>query len=342
MFNFNIKYVNACLRSASGDPVKRPIEIRQDPVTFRTSRVTFSRSEENEKSLEKLYHPPLEDMDKKNCPFCAGNIEKKTPMILEKLKKSGRFVYKESILFPNLFPYTEWSGVSLFNEKHYVEIGTESISSYRDCLINCSQYLSKIIQLDPDSVFMAITQNHLPAAGGSLVHPHFQVHATRHISNFHQVIKERADTHKKEFKTGLFSDYSAVEKKNGVRYIGDTGSWEWIASFAPKGFYEIWGISPGNSSLTAVKDHKLWEDLATGIINIQRFYKSMNRNSYNLGILSIEDDSGIPELKVSITARSSYAPWVRSDITGFEMAFEEMATFSSPESTADKARNFWD
>lgn len=67
----------------------------------------------------------------------------------------------------------------------------------------------------------------------------------------------------------------------------------------------------------------------------------LNRNAYNLSLLSIEDGQNILCLKVALTARSSYAPWVRSDFTGFEIASGEMATFTLPESVARMAQPFW-
>ena len=89
------------------------------------------------------------------------------------------------------------------------------------------------------------------------------------------------------------------------------------------------------------KDNKLWDDLAKGILNTQKFYRSMNRNSCNFTMISIEDGKKGPKLKISIIARSGYAPWVRSDITGFEFGFNEMATFTAPEMTCENARLFW-
>ena len=38
----------------------------------------------------------------------------------------------------------------------------------------------------------------------------------------------------------------------------------------------------------------------------QKFYKSLNRNSYNLALLSVEDWKNVP-LKGALTARSSYS-----------------------------------
>ena len=39
--------------------------------------------------------------------------------------------------------------------------------------------------------------------------------------------------------------------------------------------------------------------------------------------------------------RSNYAAWVRSDHTGFEVMLGDMATFTAPEETAERARPFW-
>ena len=195
--------------------------------------------------------------------------------------------------------------------------------------------------MDTDAVYMSITQNHLPGAGGSLVHPHLQVHATRQISNHHRILSERAQAHADRYGNCIFSDLLDTEKEIRERYIGSTGTWEWIAAFAPSGFYEIWGISKVAVSLLIPEKINIWRDLARGVLNTQRFYKSLNRNSYNLALLSIEDGKEIPCLKVSLTARSSYAPWARSDFTGFDIGSGEMATFTYPESVADMANKFW-
>ena len=76
------------------------------------------------------------------------------------------------------------------------------------------------------------------------------------------------------------------------------------------------------------------------MLNTQQFYRSLGRNGYNLGLLLLEDGSDDLELRVVLTVRSNYAPWVRSDFTGFEVMLGDMATFSAPELTAEKARLF--
>lgn len=324
-----------------GDEVKRIIEIRTNPITLRTSRVTLSRIGEKETGTETLPSPPPDAYGKTECPFCLPQVMTKTPRYLEGFTPSGRLVRGDSILFPNLFPYGRYSAVSLFDDSHFVEIGTASVSSYRDSFLNTSEYLDKIQVYDPEAVYMAITQNHLPSAGGSLLHPHLQVHADRVASNHHRFLHLRARKYSSKNASRLFSDYAQHEKQNGQRYIGKTGSWHWMAAFAPEGFFEIWGILPGCTSLKNL-DLEDWENLASGVIRTQKFYRSICRNGYNFGLLSVEDGNDCLEMRAVILARSNFAPWVRNDHTAYEVMLGEMATFVQPEETASLARKFWD
>jgi len=341
MIEFRKQEFSAKFSDAAGKALTRIQQVRTDPVTMKQCRITPSRALENERGTEKLYQPPEIDLNESKCPFCPVNLESMTPCLNEQISKSKKLKNRKSILFPNLFPYTEWSAVSLFDNTHHVEIGTANPGSYRDSFINCSDYLTRVKRADPKAIFMSITQNHLPGAGGSLVHPHLQVHATKQISTNHALLKKRAREHAAQYRKCILSDLLLTEKEMGERYIGSTGAWEWIAAYAPSGFYEIWGIATSEYSLLIPGEKGIWQDLAEGVLNTQKFYKSLNRNSYNLSLLSVEDNTKNPCLKISLTARSSYAPWVRSDFTGFELASGEMATFTLPESVAAMACKFW-
>jgi len=340
MLSFEKKTLEARLRLPDGQAVVRPIEVRRSPITGRTCRITFSRAEEREPGSDALPGPPPFAADRASCPFCRGALADRTPRLPADVWPDGRMQKGGSILFPNLFPYGSHSAVSLFDDRHFVEIGAASAESYSDCLLNCRDYLLRILTIEPACVYMAITQNHLPSAGGSLLHPHLQLQADPAASNHHRFLKARAT----EFLSGagsrLFSAYLEHERREGSRSIGKTGAWEWLAAFAPEGFFEVWGILPGVTSIRqAGEEH--WRALARGVINAQKFYRSLNRNGYNLGLLLIEDGSDALELRAVMVARSNYAPWVRSDHTGFEVMLGEMATFSAPEETAQRARPFW-
>ncbi|MCP3952244.1 MAG: galactose-1-phosphate uridylyltransferase, partial [Desulfobacterales bacterium] len=138
----------------------------------------------------------------------------------------------------------------------------------------------------------------------------------------------------------LFADYLAHEREDGARMIGQTGNWHWLAAFAPEGFFEVWGMLTGDCSLCDLDDSH-WESLSKGVMNTQKFYRSLNRNGYNLGLLAVENNTSKLELRIRILARSNYAPWARNDHTGYEVMLGDMATFSAPEETAKMARPFF-
>lgn len=340
LLRFESQTLTATFQDAQKGPILRPIEVRTHPITGRRCRITFSRSLETESALQSLPPPPPDAYHTGDCPFCPSQMEKRTPRLHPGIAPEGRMRSGRSILFPNLYPYGAFSAVSLFDDRHFVEIGTADAAAYADSFINCARYLKRVSRFDPDAVFMAITQNHLPAAGGSLVHPHLQVHADRTPSNHHAFMMRRATDYRNQTGRLLFSDYLAAEQAAGRRIIGITGSWHWLAAFAPEGFFEIWAICPGQTSFFQLKAHQ-WHDLAQGIVNAQHFYRRLCRNSYNLGLLAVARARSALELKVALVARANYAPWVRSDITGYEIALGDMATFNAPEETADLARPFW-
>ncbi|RPJ15437.1 MAG: galactose-1-phosphate uridylyltransferase [Deltaproteobacteria bacterium] len=340
MIRFERETVHARFVLPTGAQIEAPIEIRVNPITGRTSRIAFSRTGEREAATDSFPDPPPFAGDTAHCPFCSINLPAKTPQLLKTYEASGRMIRGASVLFPNLFPYGAHSAVSLFDDRHFVEIGTASIGSYTNSFRNCAEYLRRVRAQDPEAVYMAITQNHLPSAGGSLLHPHLQIQADRIPSNHQRFLKKRALRHFRQTDSFLLSDYLHHEKAHNQRYIGATGAWEWLAAFAPEGFFEIWGILPQATSMSQVTA-AAWKDLAQGVLNTQRYYRSLNRNGYNLGMLAIENEASKLELRVVILARSNYAPWVRNDHTGFEVMLGDMATFTAPEDTATAARPFW-
>jgi UDPglucose--hexose-1-phosphate uridylyltransferase len=337
---FSMRSVQARLIEPDGGVAERTIQIRVNPISGRTSRITFSRVNEKEAGVDQLPPPPPDASQTVSCPFCRPQVMERTPRLIPDIHPDGRMVRGRSLLFPNLFPYGAYSAVSLFDNRHFVEIGTATETSYTDCLINCATYLGRVRDYDSTATAMAITQNHLPSAGGSMVHPHLQVHADGVLTNHQRSLCERAQVYRKENRRGLLADYTACEITRGERYIGHTGPWIWLAAYAPEGFFEIWAIYPGKTSLLALEESE-WHHLAVGMIRIQRLYRRLNRNGYNFGLIALETPESALELRAVMVVRSNYASWVRSDHTGFEVMLGDMATFTAPEITAQMAREFW-
>ena len=337
---FRAEAVTARFCDPAGQVVTHRVEVRADPVTGRTARVTFARSAEKEPGADRLPPAPPDAGNTAACPFCPPQRERMTPTFTAAFAPDGRLSNGASILFPNLFPYGGHSAVSLFDDEHFVEIGTASSVRYADCLVNCQRFLERVVRSDPAAVFMAITQNHLPSAGGSLLHPHLQVHADRVPANYLRFLEKRTADYRRATGGHLFSDLLAAEQSNGVRMIGRTGDWHWLAAFAPEGFHELWAILPECLFISAVSDAQ-WRDLAEGIVNTQRYYRSCNRNGYNLGLAAVARPDSALELRLRMVVRGNYGQWVRSDHTGYEVMLGDMATFEAPETTAERARPFW-
>jgi galactose-1-phosphate uridylyltransferase len=337
---FDAQKIIARFVAPTGQSVERQIEIRKNPITDRTSRIASSRANERDVGNETLPEPPPDRHGTDSCPFCRPQVTSRTPRLDPILAPEGRLLEGASILFPNYYPYGCFSAVSLIDEDHFVEIGTASLSSYTNSFINCRNYLRRISKHEPQAIYMAITQNHLPSAGGSLLHPHLQINADTYPPNNHRYLKHRADRFYRDNGSCIFSSYLAYEKSYGRRYIGQTGNWEWLAAFAPEGFFEIWGILPEVTSLIQLRRDN-WKHLSLGLLNIQRYYRHLGRNGYNLGLLSVEAPKSKLDLRIVVLARSNHAPWVRNDHTGYEVMLGDMTTFSAPEQIAVDARNFF-
>ena len=74
--------------------------------------------------------------------------------------------------------------------------------------------MPEILQMDydPRGVYMAVTQNHLPSAGGYLIHPHLQINADRLAANHHRVLLERLNDYYQNRGNYLFSSHISHEK----------------------------------------------------------------------------------------------------------------------------------
>jgi hypothetical protein len=117
---FEVETLTARLIDPDGKLVERPIQIRTHPITGRQCRITFARKEEKEAGADALPESPPAADEQQQCPFCRPQLYRQTPTFPGKWVSGGRFVRGQSILFPTLFPYGRYSGVSLFNDDHFV------------------------------------------------------------------------------------------------------------------------------------------------------------------------------------------------------------------------------
>jgi hypothetical protein len=75
---FDCQSVSAKFIDPSGTIAERKIEIRTNPITGRTCRISFSRIDEKEPGTESLPQPPPDADKTTQCPFCKPRVSSET------------------------------------------------------------------------------------------------------------------------------------------------------------------------------------------------------------------------------------------------------------------------
>jgi len=134
-----------------------------------------------------------------------------------------------------------------------------------------------------------------------------------------------------------FDDYLDTEQRIGERYIGSTGTVEWLASFAPMGFNEVRGLVPGISSASQLTEERV-QELGKGVAAILNLYADMGFESFNMAMYGAPVGSRNYMLNLRLVCRANMQPAYRSDVTYFERLHWQAMVDTSPEELAQKAR----
>ena len=316
-------------------------EIRVDPLTGKTSRITTNRAVGDKIEDEnQTYIQRIKDTEK-NCPLCYDNIEKVTPKFPKDICEDGRFTYKNSILFPNLFPYDRYSAVSTFSKSHFIEIGKFSTDDYVDTLINSRQYLRKVFSIENNIRFSAITQNYLPSSGGTLIHPHLQVNVFTTPTNYLDELLRNSRNYFIANSRCFWEDLIKTEEEIGERFICKKHGIIWLTPFAPRGRKEVWAIFEEASDFREIDTEEI-SLLSKGIVAVQKYYRDMGENSFNLGIYSISGSISSYRLLFRIVARANFSEFYRNDQSYFEVILGESATDEFPEDISFELKKYFE
>ena len=85
----------------------------------------------------------------------------------------------ETVLFPNLVPYSKHGAVAAFTTRHWLDLLDFTPALIADNLSACLDYIRAVAEIDADARFCAYNVNYLYPSGGSLPHPHSQVYLIR-------------------------------------------------------------------------------------------------------------------------------------------------------------------
>jgi UDPglucose--hexose-1-phosphate uridylyltransferase len=313
---------------ATGELIRTPIEVRFDPLTGHTSRIL------PERGLMPGNDFDLEAFAKENqpqCPFCGDRVTRLTPTLPEAVDPRGRIVHGAAVLFPNLHAYASYSSVSVYSpELHYLPLEAITPRLMADNLATQVEFDKAVMAADPEPRWASINANHMLPSGSSLFHPHLQGIVDSQPTTLQRLL---ADVPPPQFEA-----YLETERRDGERYLGNTGRVQWLVSFAPIAPAELRAFVSSVSS-TVELDEDLVEELGQGLSLALGGYAEMGYQSFNLAMYGAPTETDGYPLNLRLACRSNLKPFYRSDSTFLERLHWEGAIDLSPEAVAERIRD---
>lgn len=314
------------------EPFESQVEVRWDPLTGYAARLVQAGAP--------LLAPPTFDLEalatrtRATCPFCPERIDESTPKIPPEINSSSRIRRGDAVLFPNLLTYSQHSAVGVYSPAlHYLPLAAMTARLVSDNLAAHVDFIKAVTASDSSAVWASINANHMLPSGSSLFHPHLQSSVDPEPSTMQQMLAS--------IPGDRFAEYLERERSAGERYIGSTGSVEWLASFAPMGFNEVRAVLPGAASPADLSEERV-EELGTGIAAILNLYAELGFESFNMALYGAPPSTAGDMLNLRMVCRSNLESPYRSDVTYFERLHWQAMVDTSPEELAAQARRRFD
>jgi len=331
---FRSEQITASFLSPDGAEVRKSLEVRFDPLLGTTSRIAQGvvLSKADEGALAPLQAPDP------GCPFCPDRIHRVTPKVLAPIDHGGRLERGESVLFPNLVPYSQYAAVAVFSERHWLALTGFTPQLLVDNLAVAVEYVRKVHAFDPRAENCAYNINYLYPSGGSLPHPHAQVYLDPHPTTLMRLQRDASLAYWTAQGRTYWDDLAETEKARGLRFVARIGRTAWITAFAPIGFNEVQAVVPGCETLLDLTEDDL-NSLSTGISRVLQWYELAGYNSFNLALYSgpLANSRGW-RVHLSMITRTAMLPYYRSDAMHMERLHWEAAVDRSPERVAEDLR----
>lgn len=331
---FQLEQVTARFLSPDGSEVMKSLEVRFDPLLGTSSRIAEGvvLSKADEDALAPLQAP------NSNCPFCPDRLSRVTPKVLEAIHLGGRLEQGESVLFPNLVPYSQYAAVAVVSQRHWLPLSGFTRQRLFDNLSVAVDYVRKVHAFDPRAENCAYNINYLYPSGGSLPHAHAQVYLDPHPTTLMRLQREASIAYWTAQGRPYWEDLVAAEEARGLRFVARVGRTRWITAFAPIGFNEVRAVVPDCETILDLTDDDL-NALSAGISRVLRWYELTEYNSFNLALYSgpLNNSRGC-RVHLSMITRTAMLPYYRSDAMHMERLHWEAAVDRAPEYIAGDLR----
>lgn len=314
----------------------RSVEVRHDPLLGTTSRIAegVKLQTADAAGLERFH---LQDA---SCPFCAERVGQVTPCIDPKVSDEPRIRAGETVLFPNLVPYSQHAAVAVFTSRHWLSIDEFFPKLIADNLTACIRYIRAVYVSDSRARYCAWNVNYLFPSGGSLPHPHSQVFLDPIPTTMMRFQFEAGERYWQEYGISFWEDLVTAESERNERFVWDIGSTAWMTAFAPIGFNEVRAVVRGRETVLQLDDADI-AAVAAGTSRVLRWYCTLGYNSFNVSLFSgpLEGAAWFRVNLVMVT-RTAMLPHYRSDAMHLERLHWEAAVDRTPERVAAELRTY--
>ena len=332
---FRREFVVARFRSPDGDRVlQRRSEVRFDPLLGTSARIAEGTKLQ---TADPAALEPFQQPDH-SCPFCPERAADMTPKIMPEICSEGRIRVGETVLFPNLVPYSQHAAVAVFSPRHWLDLTDYTPELIRDNLTAAIRYIRAVYAYDDRCVQCAYNINYLYPSGGSLPHPHSQVFLDPHPTTLMRLQQHAGEAYMAARGRCFWEELADEETTRGVRAVARRGRIAWLTPFAPLGFNEVRAVVLGRETLLDLDDTDMG-DLAAGISRVLAWYKSIGYNSFNLALYSGPlGGSRSYRINLAMVTRTALVPFYRSDSMYLERLHWEAAVDHAPEEVAKQLR----
>lgn len=316
-----------------GKLIRRPTEVRYDPLTGETSRILFD-------SGTPFVPPDYSGQATSGwCPFCDEHVFTSTPRFPDDVAEGGRIVRGEAVLFPNLYPYAKHNAVIRITKQHYVRGGQFTAEQLENAFSIAHAYLKKIVDADPAVKHVSINWNYLPPSGGSILHPHIQAIASEHPTRCQATTQMACDRFLHEHGTDYFRALIEEEKRLGVRWVGQRGEISWVHAFAPRSHMDFIGVLERSASFAELDD-SCWKALAESVLRFLTCMREKGLESFNLALfLPLQPSSVRPHIR--LVPRLTYGVLGTSDMHVLNFLHGESLSLKRPEQNAGEAAKYF-
>ena len=305
-------------------------EIRYDPISGEMTRVFPFK---NFQFAPHDWSKTVEESRARICPFCPKMVEEITPMFPQELVPEGRLRHGKAIVVPNLSPYSAYAGVAILGTEHYLPLRDIPPDLVVDGLTASISFLNKVKEYDPhNGRYGSIGWNYMPYSGGSIIHPHLQILAGPVPSNTHRALLDGSQKYFEQYDINSWDQLVTTEKKANERYLWQSGSQHWLATFAPRGIGDITIVFEGRTCLEDLTEKDLSE-FAVGLQRIFGYYDSIHLPSFNLALYPAPEPTPGYWLTARIVGRFTIFN-ITSDISSLQMLFGDFCSIIPPEQIA--------